>query len=120
MLFTVTGSGASVTVTWISAIGVTAVTAVAELFAPLGSAVVEATVAVLDTDAGAAPVTVATIETVALAPLASVPRLHVTVVVPVQVPTLGVADTKVKPAGSVSVTVTAAAGEGPALETVMV
>src|SRR5262245_31842708 len=51
--------------------------------------------------------------TVALAPLASVPRLQVTVVEPLQVPWLAVADTKLTVAGSVSVRETLSAAPGP-------
>src|SRR5262245_10577079 len=61
-----------------------------------------------------------TIETVAeLVPAASVPRLQVTVAVPVHVPGDGVADTIVRPAGSVSVTVTPAAAVLPVCEAVI-
>ena len=56
-----------------------------------------------------------TMLTVAALPLARVPRLQVTVVVPLQVPCVGVAETKVTPAGNGSVTVTFVAGEGPVL-----
>jgi hypothetical protein len=98
--------------------GFTVVVAVALLFAVLGSEVVELTVAVFES--GAAAVGVTTIVTVAEAPEASVPRLHVTVAVPEQEPTDGVADTKVTPAGSVSLTLTAAAALGPALAAVSV
>ena len=51
-----------------------------------------------------------TIVTVAVAPFASDPSVQVTVVVPVQLPKDGVAETKVTVPGSVSVTVTLAAG----------
>src|SRR5712664_1241606 len=54
------------------------------------------------------------------APFASVPRLQVTVVVPVQVPWLGVAETNVRPAGSTSVTVTPVELDGPLLVTAIV
>jgi len=66
-----------------------------------------------------APVAVAVTarETEALAPFASVPRLQVTVVVPVQVPWLGVAETNVRPAGSTSVNVTPVEFDGPLLVT---
>jgi len=47
-----------------------------------------------------------TIATVAVAPLGKMPRLHVTVLVPEQVPELGVADWSVTPAGRTSVSVT--------------
>lgn len=65
-------------------------------------------------------VTVALRATVALAPLASVPRLQVTLVVPVQLPCDGVALTNCRPAGRTSVTTTFVAGDGPPLVTVSV
>ena len=60
-----------------------------------------------------------TMVTVALAPLISVPRLQVTVLVPEQLPRLAVADTKVVLPGIVSVTVTFDAEFGPLFVTVM-
>ena len=57
---------------------------------------------------------------VAVAPFAIVPRPQVTVDVPLQVPCDGVADTKVVPAGMLSVTATLLAAAGPALVTVIV
>src|SRR5262245_58051842 len=60
-----------------------------------------------------------TIETVAdVLPAASVPRLHVTVAVPVQVPCDAVEDTNVTPAGSVSVTVSPVGAVFPVCEAV--
>ena len=56
---------------------------------------------------------------VAVAPLASVPALQVTIVVPLHAPA-GVDDCSVVPAGSVSVTVTAAAVFGPPFVTTIV
>ena len=50
----------------------------------------------------------------------TVPRLQVTLLVPVQAPWLGVAEPKVTPPGSVSVTATFAAAVGPLFVTVMV
>ena len=61
---------------------------------------------------------VAAIVTVALAPLARLPRLQLTVF-PLAVHP-GDAETKVTPAGSVSVSVTPLAGDGPWLLTVTV
>ena len=59
------------------------------------------------------------IEAVALPPLLIVPREHVTVPDDsVQVPCEAVAESNVTPLGSVSVTVTPVAPEGPALVTV--
>ena len=57
----------------------------------------------------------------ALAPLATVPRLQVTVPdASEQVPWLGVAETKTAPAGSTSVSVTSVAASGPPLAAVAV
>ena len=55
--------------------------------------------------------------TVADAPLARAPRLHVTVVVPPHDPCEGVADTNDVPAGCVSVIVTPGASDGPVFVT---
>jgi hypothetical protein len=87
-------------------------------FAGVGLVSFSATLAVLVIRPATAAVAVRVME--AFAPLASVPRLQVTVVVPVQVPWLGVADTKVRPAGSTSVTVTPVEFDGPPFVTVMV
>ena len=57
--------------------------------------------------------------TVAELPFARAPRLQVTVVVPLQAPCVGVAETKLTPAGNGSVTVTLVAGEGPVLVTII-
>src|SRR5437016_2821595 len=75
------------------------------------------TVAVLAKDPAAAAVTV--IATVAVAPLASVARVHVTGPVPAQVIVGEVTDTNVNPADSASVKVMVFAADGPLLETVM-
>jgi hypothetical protein len=58
--------------------------------------------------------------TVALAPLARVPRLHVTVTVPLQLPCDVMVDTQVAPPGKVSVMVTPVAALGPLLVTTIV
>ena len=100
------------------AAGFTVVVAVAELFAELGSEVVDDTVAVFES--GPAAVGVTTIAIVAEAPFARVPRMQVTIEVPEQEPTDGVADTNVTPAGSVSLTETPAAESGPPFATVSV
>ena len=63
-------------------------------------------------------VAVATTVTTADAPFASVPRVHVTVGPPAQLPTVAVAETKPSSAGSGSVSVTFVAAPGPWLETV--
>jgi hypothetical protein len=98
------------------------VAALAVLFAELGSPVADETVAVLVTLGTAVPPAVATIVTVTspAAPAFTVPRLHVTVAVPEHVPWLAVADTRVRPAGSGSETVTPAAAFGPLSCTVIV
>src|SRR5690242_7005152 len=87
------------------------VLAFAELSAVFGSDVEDATLAVSVT--GPAWPSLPTSVTFALAPEASVPREHVTFVVPEHVPTVVVADTNVSPAGSVSVTLAFVAGSGP-------
>jgi hypothetical protein len=88
--------------------------AVDALLAGFGSTSADATLAVFDT--GPAVLDVLTTKvTVALAPLAREPMAQVTVVVPLQLPWDGVAETKVVPAGITSVTTTAVAAPGPAL-----
>src|SRR5438128_116053 len=57
---------------------------------------------------------------VALPPLASDPTLHVTLLVPLQLPWDADAETKLTPIGSVSVTTTPVAVFGPLLVTVIV
>jgi hypothetical protein len=83
----------------------TVVIAVAVLLPGVGSLVSAATLAVfvIVPDVLGA---VTTISTVAAAPLGKMPRLHTTVLVPEQVPVLGVTETKVTPAGKMSVRVT--------------
>ena len=63
---------------------------------------------------------VATIVIVALWPLVIVPRVHVTVVVPEQVPSDVAEETNVTPAGNASVIATFAALIGPLFVTVIV
>ncbi len=92
---------------------------VALLFAGFESAVDEVTVAVFDVLVPGAPAWV-TIVIVAEAPLASVPSEQTTVDVPLQLPCDGVAEVKVTPAGSASVTTTLLAGEGPLFVTLIV
>jgi len=103
-----------------SAEAVTVVLAVALLLPAFGSFSVAVTLAVLVSvplETGA----VTTMVTVALDPLAIDPRLQVTVpALWVQVPWVGVADTKITPAGNVSVRVTPVAALGPALLTLTV
>lgn len=84
-----------------------------------GSDVVAVTVAVFEIVSLVA-VTVVTSVTVAEPPFASVPRLHVTVVVPEHEPWVGVAETTLRPGGSTSVTVTPADVVGPAFDTATV
>lgn len=84
MLPTPTGLGEAVLVRAISAEDVAVTVVEAVLFAVLGSNSFNVAVAVFVNVP--APVAVTIILTVAVAALAIVPRLHVTVVVPVQVP----------------------------------
>jgi hypothetical protein len=91
------------------------------LLARFESRVLEATVAVLAT----VPAELGLLTTSAMVaepPAARVPREQLTVLVPVQDDPAGdgVAETKVVPAGRTSVTVTFAAGLGPAFVTVRV
>src|SRR6266404_1423231 len=99
---------------------VTVMVAEAVAFAGVGLVSFSVTLAVFTVVLAAVAVTVALRETEAAAPLASVPKLHVTVVVPVQVPRLAVAETNVRPAGSTSVNVTAVELDGPLLVTAIV
>ena len=112
----VAGSGASASVTARFAEGFTTVLAVALLFAAAGSVTVVLTLAVLLSVPAAVGV-ITTVRTV-VAPLARVPRLQVTV--PAACVQGAVAETKVTPAGKVSVSTVLAAGDGPAFATVMV
>src|SRR5260370_39369718 len=95
---------------------------VAEAIALAGVELVSfsATLAMFNVGLAAAAVTVAVRETEAVVPMASVPKVQLTVVVPVQVPWLGVADTNLSPAGRTSVTVTPVELDGPLLATVRV
>src|SRR5712692_6905982 len=99
---------------------VTVIVAEADAFAGVGLVSFSVTLAVFTVVLAAVAVTVAVRDMEALAPLASVPKLHVTVAVPVQVPWLGVAETNVRPAGRKSVTVTPVELDGPLLVTAMV
>ena len=89
--------------------------ALAELLAvfPSGEELITVNVLVRAPDA----VGVTTTVTVALAPLASVPRSHLMVLVPTQLPTLALTETKVAPAGRVSSTVVRGAAAGPKFAT---
>jgi len=90
-----------------------------ELFPGLGSVSFAVTVAVLTEEPAAAGWT--WIDTVADAPLASVPSAQLIVVEPVQDPWLGVGGAKsCTPAGSASLRVTPVACEGPLFVTVTV
>ena len=117
---TITGSGESVLVRARSAVVplLTVVTAVEVLLAVLESDSVADTVAVLLKLPAAVGVT--TRVTVALALLLIVPRGQLTVLVPLQLPWPGVAETKLTPAGKVSVKLTPVAVEGPLLVMVRV
>lgn len=89
---------------------------VLELLAAFPSGLVVETTAVLATGPGAeGSVTASAIE--AEPALAIEPSEQVTVVVPLQLPCVGMAETKVVPAGIASVTVTFAAAVGPAFVT---
>src|SRR5665213_1133840 len=102
-----------------SADAVTVVLAVEVLFAGVGSAVVELTLAVLDNVVACAGAVTVTVIVGAVVPVASAGRVQVTDTFPVFVQTqpVPVAETNVTPAGRVSVTETAAASEGPLLFT---
>ncbi len=108
-----TGSGEPVFVIDRSAPLTTVVVAVAVLLAPLGSAVTAETVAVFVRVPLAVGETATTTSIVARAPPGKIPSAQVTVVVPEQDPVLGVAETRVTPAGRVSVTVTPLVVDGP-------
>ena len=84
--------------------GLTVVDAADELLELLESDVVLLTLAVLLIVPAAFGVT--SMLMVTLDPLDRVPRLHVTVLVPLQLPVLGMADIKVTLPGNISVTVT--------------
>ena len=101
-----------------SADELTVVTTVFEvLLAGTGSEVAEDTVAELDRLAVWDGSTVTTIEIAGAAPGARLARVQLTVVVPVQVQPVPVAETRVVPEGRVSETATLVAVEGPPLET---
>jgi hypothetical protein len=120
VLAATTGSGESALVTDRSAEAITVVVALAVLLAVLGSLSVAVTLTLLvivPPSVGA----LTTIVTVADPALAIVPRLQVTVpALWLQVPWVGVADTKPTLAGNVSVTLTPVAVLGPALLTLTV
>lgn len=98
---------------------VTVVDTLALLLPAFRSGVALATVATLvrTVPTASAPLTVAVSVSVCGVPVTTVPTVHTPAA---KVPWLGVALTKVRPAGSVSFTVTVAAGSGPALLTVIV
>lgn len=103
----------------ISSVAAIWIVAVDVLFAGAVSALMAVTVAVFTTG----PAVRAGVRESAIVAVARgfrVPREQVTVVVPLQVPWVGVAEISVAPAGRMSVTVTPAASEGPLLVTVMV
>ena len=81
------------------------------LFNEFGSEEDEVTEPVLVIVAGAFDVTTKVITALSL--LFMFPRLHVTVLVPVHDPRLGVAETRALPGGNVSVTLTLVAVSGP-------
>src|SRR3954466_2699875 len=102
-----------------SAEAVTDVLAVEALLPGFGSLVAELTLAELVSDAVCAGAVTTTVIVGAVVPAASAGRVQVTVTLPalVQTQPVPVADTKVTPAGSVSVTESVAASDGPALAT---
>jgi hypothetical protein len=105
-----------------SAEAVTVVLAMAVLLPAAGSAVVEETLAVLLSAADWAGAVTTTVIAGAVAPPASVGRVQVTETLPelVHVHPVPVAETKLTPAGRVSVIETLAASEGPLFVTVNV
>ena len=118
----VTGSGASLFVTARSAAAATVVVAVAALSEASGSVTAELADAVLLSTVPAVTLdpTCTVSVTPADAPFARVPRLHVTVAVPLHVPCDGAAVTNDVPTGNVSVSETAPASDGPVFATPMV
>lgn len=97
---------------------VTIVAAAAASLSETGSVVVEATIAVLDSEPTTVGVT--TIVIVAPAPLARSPIAQVTIVVPLHEPTDELAETNDTPAGNGSETVTPEAASGPLFVTASV
>src|SRR6202521_3908940 len=93
--------------------------AMAELLPATGSGSVSAVLVAVFVTA-AVPLTVATIDSVAFAPLATAPMFQMPVPELYVVPALGTEDTYVRPAGSRSVTCTPVALLGPLLVAVMV
>lgn len=91
----------------------TFVTSVALLLLEFGSVVNAAIVAVFVSVFGASFSTVTTISTVAVAPLGRIPRSHLTVLVPEQLPMLGVAETNVTPDDNILFSVTPLVVAGP-------
>jgi hypothetical protein len=102
-----------------SADAVTVVTAVEVLFAAFGSAVVALTTAVSVSDAAWAGAVTVTVIVGAVAPVTRAARVQVTETLPVfeQAQPVPVAETKVMPAGRVSVTVRLAASDAPLFTT---
>jgi hypothetical protein len=103
-----------------SALVLTLVLMDVELLVPTGSVAVEVTPARFVSVPVVEAFTVTTTVTVAVVLLVSTPKEQVRLVVPLQVPWLGVDELKVTPEGNVSVTVTPAALVGPALVTTRV
>jgi len=105
-----------------SAEAVTVVVTVEVLLAGFGSAVVEDTDAVFDSVPACAGAVTTTVINGAVAPVATVALVHVTDTLPALTHTQPVpdADTKLTPAGNVSVTDTPPASDGPASATVNV
>src|ERR1041384_8308707 len=97
-----------------SASGTTVVVAVARLSLVSGSVVAAETDAVLVSVPVVEEPTCTTTSTVATVAPGRIPRLHVIVAAPEHDPLLGVDETSVTPAGSVSTSVTPLVVEGPA------
>jgi hypothetical protein len=113
-----TGSGESSFAIFMSAFGAMVVVADAVLLLELGSISFPATFAVFVTVGGMFALT--TIVIVAVPPLTREPIVQVTVVVPLHAPTVEDEETKLTPAGSVSVIVTPVAASGPLFVTTIV
>lgn len=108
-----TGLGEPVFTTVRSAFLLTVVSSVSELLPPAGSVSLPATEAVLFRFPVANGLTM--MVTVAVLCLGRLPMLQMTVLVPLQLPWLGTAETKATVAGKLSVTTTPVAFEGPLL-----
>ena len=102
----------------IKSVGLTAVLEVAVLLAGLVSKSADVTVAIF-TNVPGEPVSI-TMVVVDVAPLSSIPKIHVIVIVPEHEPWLVLVATRVTPAGRLSVNVTGVDASGPMFVTVIV